>query len=116
MPIIWHTSNINIQDYYKIIRRTIIFNGYDGTHLSGQRAWENFKKVWTVHVYPVDRASEFEQFFGHLNVNTNLEMAWGVTGYKELHMFIKDSRNPFKKRSNAMPFSHELLHALYQEA
>ena len=116
MPIIWHTKNINIQSYYKIIRRIIMLNGNNGTHLSGYRAWQEFKSNWTLHVIPVDQAEDYKQFYEHYgDINVSDGIAWGITGYKEVIMFIKDSRNPFKKRSNVMPFSHELLHALYQE-
>ena len=65
MPIIWHTKNINIQSYYKIIRRIIMLNGNDGTHLSGYRAWQEFKSDWILHVIPVDQAEDYKQFYEH---------------------------------------------------
>lgn len=115
MPIIWHTKNINIQDYYKIIRRIFILNGNDGKHLSGYKAWQQFKEEWTLHMIPVEEAENYKEFYQHLTVETSDGIAWGVTGYKVIYMFIVDSRNPFITRSNAMPLSHELLHALYQD-
>ncbi len=109
MPIIWKTKKINIQNYYKIIRRTIIFN-------SSYSYWKLFKKEWKVTVIPVDQAGEYSQFYQHLagNVERFSEgIAWGITGMKEMVLFVVDSRNPFIIRSNAMPISHELLHAIY---
>ncbi len=111
MPIIWKTKNINIQNYYKIIRRTIIFN-------SSWTYWKKFKEEWTVHVMPVDKVGEYSQFYTHLlgGIEKFSEgIAWGITGNHEIVLFIVDSRNPFIIRSNAMPIAHELLHAIYQD-
>jgi len=109
MTIIWHTKKINIQNYYKIIRRTIIFN-------SDYNYWKKFKEEWTVHVIPVDEAGEYSQFYAHLsNIEVSDGIAWGITGNKEMVLFIVDSRNPFTIRSNAMPMGHETLHAVYQD-
>jgi len=108
MAIEWHTSNINIQNYYKIIRRTIILN-------SNYKYWQYFKTHWDVHILPVDRAGEFYKYWEHLDVETSTGIAWGVTGKHEMYLFINDTRNPFIIRSNAMPMSHELLHAIYQD-
>lgn len=109
MTIEWHTKNINIQNYYKIIRRTIIFN-------SDYAYWQKFKKEWIVHVIPTDRFHEFQSFFGHIkNIEVSDGIAWGITGMKEMYLFVNDTRNPFIIRSNAMPMSHELLHAIYQD-
>jgi len=114
MTIEWHTKNINIQNYYKIIKRTIILNGDDGTHLSGYNAWKKFKKEWTLHIIPVTEQKDFKRFYDHLIVETSDGIAWGVTGKNVIYMFINDNRNPFIIRQNIMPLSHELLHALYQ--
>jgi len=111
MTIIWRTKKININNYYKIIRRTIIFN-------SDYNYWKKFKKEWTVYVIPVDKAGEYNQFYAHLlgGVEKFSEgIAWGITGDHEIVLFIVDSRNPFIIRSNAMPIAHELLHAIYQD-
>ncbi len=116
MPITWHTKNINIQNYYKIIRRIIILNAHDGTHLSGYKYWKYFKAHWDVHIMPTDRFHEFQEYFGHIkDVEVSDEMAWGITGKHEMFLFVVDTRNPFIIRSNAMPMSHELLHAIYQD-
>ena len=108
MTVEWHTKNINIQNYYKIIRRTIIFN-------SNYAYWKKFKEEWTVHVLPVEDSLSYRHFFNHLNIETSTGMAWGVTGMKEMWLFVVDSRNPFTIRSNTMPIAHELLHAIYQD-
>jgi len=111
MGIIWHTKNVNIQLYYKIIRRTVIFN-------SSWAYWKQFKEQWTIHVISVDQAGEYNQFYAHLlgGVEKFSEgIAWGITGDHEIVLFIVDSRNPFIIRSNAMPIAHELLHAIYQD-
>lgn len=111
MTIIWHTKKINIQNYYKIIRRTVIFN-------SSGAYWKKFKEEWTIHVIPVQDAGEYSQFYAHLLNDTEKfseGIAWGITGIKEIVLFINDSRNPFIIRSNAMPIGHELLHAIYQD-
>jgi len=109
MSIIWHTKKINVQNYYKIIRRTVIFN-------SSHAYWNQFKKDWTVHVFPADDIDKYKHFFAHIpNINVSRNMAWGITGQKEMFLFINDSRNPFIIRSNTMPIGHELLHAIYQD-
>jgi len=108
MSIIWHTKKINIQNYYKIIRRSIYFNSTAGY-------WMLFKKDWTVHVFPADDIDKYKHFFAHLNVKTSSGIAWGITGNKEMYLFVVDSRNPFIIRSNAMAIAHELLHAIYQD-
>ena len=116
MTIIWHTKYINQQDYYKVIRRSVILNGYDGTHLSGQRAWKKFKEEVDLHVMPADRLEEYRHFFDHLDVEVSENIAWGVTGKGEIYMFVVDKWNPLGIyiRSNVMPLVHEILHAIYQ--
>lgn len=109
MTIEWHTKNINIQNYYKIIRRTVIFN-------SSYAYWKKFKEEWTVNVIPVENAGDYSQFYAHLsNIEVSDGIAWGITGDKEMVLFVVDTRNPFIIRSNTMPISHELLHAIYQD-
>lgn len=106
----WKTKNINIQNYYKIIRRAIMLN-------SNYDYWQKFKRQWKVTVIPVDKAGDYSQYYAHL---TGIEkfsegIAWGITGMREIVLFVVDSRNPFIIRSNAMPIVHELLHAIYQD-
>jgi len=110
----WHTKNINIQNYYKVIRRAIILNGHEGTHLSGYHAWKDFKNNVTLHVMPISEMDKYRHMFAHLNVETAEGIAWGFTGLNEVYVFINDSRNSFIFRSNIMPIIHEILHILYQ--
>jgi hypothetical protein len=117
MTTIYHTSKINEKAYDKIIHNTIVFNGHDGTHLSGLTAWAKFEAEWELHIIPLDNIDDkFKSYFKHINVKTNDGIPWGVTGKKTIHMFINDTRNPFILRSNVMPLAHELLHAVYQDA
>ncbi len=121
MTITWHTKNINIQNYYKIIKRVYMLNAHNDTYntknSSSYTAWQKFKNEWDVHVFPADRLDEFKHFFAHIpNIKVSQNIAWGVTGQKEMFLFVVDSRNPFIIRSNAMPISHEILHAIYQDA
>lgn len=96
------------------MRRIFMINAYDYTHLSGKRAWDEFKKTWTVKIFPVSETEKYKHFFAHLKVETSVGIAWGITGMKEMYLFVNDSNNPFITRSNAMPIGHELIHALYQ--
>jgi hypothetical protein len=112
----FQTKNIKRDVYEKIIRNTIMFNGDDGTHLSGYRAWENFKDTWELKIIPLKGIDDkYKSYFDHLEVKTGEGIPWGITGKKIIHMFVNDSRNPFVLRSNIMPLAHELLHAVYQE-
>lgn len=114
MTIEWHTKNINIQDYYKVIRRFFILNGDNGFHRSGIKAWKKFKNEWILHMLPLSEMENYKRFYDHLIVETSDGIAWGVTGQKIIYMFVTDTRNPFIFRQNIMPLGHELLHALYQ--
>ncbi len=108
MPIIFHTKKINIQNYYKILSRSVILQ-------TSYNYWQKFKKEWEVNIIPVENAYEFNYYFQHLNVETSDGIAWGITGKKVMYLFVVDSRNPFTCRSNAMPIGHELLHAITQD-
>lgn len=117
MPIEWFTEKLNIQQYYKIIRRIVIFNAdkFEGAdnHMSGYQYWEQFKNNWKVKVIPVEKAKEYERFYGHLNIEASDGITWGITGYKEMFLFVHDSRDPRKVMESAMTTGHELLHAIY---
>lgn len=115
MTIEWKTKNINIQVYYKTIRRCIILNGDDGTPLSGQRAWARFKERWTIIVAPLEEADKYKDMYAHLKIEGSGAMAWGITGKDVLWWFVTDSNNPFIFRENIPPGFHEMLHALYQQ-
>lgn len=93
-----------------------MFNADNGKNKSGYDYWQKFKKEWTVHVIPTDKTNEFSRFYDHItDIEVSDGIAWGITGQKEMFLFVVDSRNPFITRSNAMPIGHELLHAIYQD-
>jgi len=82
---------------------------------AGYNFWKIFKKEWKITVIPVDQAGDYSQFYAHLtDIEVSDGIAWGITGLKEMVLFVVDSRNPFIIRSNAMPIGHELLHAIFQ--
>jgi hypothetical protein len=112
----FYTKKIDEKVYEKIIRRTIIFNGDDGTHLSGYKAWKQFESEWELNINPLSKVDDkYKSYFEHVEVKTNDGIPWGITGKKVIHMFVNDTKNPFILRSNVMPLAHELLHALYQD-
>jgi hypothetical protein len=117
MTTIYHTKKINQKAYDQIIKNTIIFNGHDGTHLSGQVAWAKFDAEWTLEIIPLTDAIDpkYSSYFKHVEVNTNTGIPWGITGKKTITVFVTDTRNPFILRQNVMPLAHELLHAVYQD-
>lgn len=116
MPINWYTKKINIQTNYKIIRRTIVLNANDGTHLSGYRYWQKFKKEWTVNIIPVEDSEKYREFFAHLKIEKFSEMAWGITGQKVIWWFVTDSRDFRIMMQNVPPGAHEFgLHAILQD-
>lgn len=78
--------------------------------------WQKFKSQWKVTVIPVDQAGKYSQYYAHLtNIEVSDGIAWGITGMREMVLFVVDSNNPFITRSNTMPIVHELLHAIYQD-
>ena len=115
MTFVWLTKNINIQTYYKVIKRCIMLNGDDDTAHSGYKTWQEFKERWTIYVVPLEKAEEYKKFYEHLKLEGSGGMAWGITGKDVLYWFITDSRNPFIFRQNVGPGFHESLHAMYQQ-
>jgi hypothetical protein len=113
--IIFNTKNIDKKAYIKIIRRIIMLNAHDKTHLSGYKTWTKMKEEWDIHIIPTTQQEDYSKYYDHLNIKTSDKMAWGITGKKVIYMFVNDSKNPFVTRSNIMPLSHELMHALYQD-
>ena len=82
---------------------------------AGYNFWRIFKEDWKITVIPVDQAGEYSEFYAHLtNIEVSDGIAWGITGLREMVLFVVDSRNPFIIRSNAMPIGHEILHAIFQ--
>jgi hypothetical protein len=110
------TKNINRKIYTDIIERTIMLNGHNGKSDSGYTSLCNFRDNWTLNIISVKDQEDFKAFYNHLDIETSDGIAWGVTGYKVIYMFINDTKNPFILRSNIMPLAHELLHAIYQDA
>mgnify|MGYP003671787934 FL=1 len=112
----YFTKNIDEKKYNDIIQRTIMINGHDGTNNSGYKAWKNFEDNWELNIIPVTDQEDFKSFYEHLDIETSDGIAWGVTGFKVIYMFVNDVKNPFIIRQNVMPLAHELLHAIYQDA
>ncbi|NIQ16127.1 MAG: hypothetical protein GTO02_17565, partial [Candidatus Dadabacteria bacterium] len=51
-------------------------------------------------IYPLEASEEFAHFFGHVEGETNLGIAWGVTMPKDGHggdifCFVNDKSNMF---------------------
>lgn len=113
-------KNINQQDYYKVIRRTVIMNADDGDKLSGYKFWQWFKKNVKVTIIPVADAWKYKQFFEHIagiDDRVSKGIPWGKAGMRELIWAVNDKYNPlgFYIRQNVPPGVHELLHVIYQE-
>ena len=110
----WKTKKINIQRYYKVIRRCIILNGYDGTPGSGYREWQNFKQRVKILVVPVSETEKYKDMYKHLNIEKVGAIAWGVSGKDMFIWFVIDSRNPRVFMQNVGPGFHECLHVMYE--
>jgi len=112
MPIHWDTEKINIQNYYKIIRRyTWLIGGY--------RVWKKVEKDWDIYVISVQKSGKYRKFYKHLrNAKTSDKMGWGITmppttnSKGKMLWFVIDSRNPFTIRQNATKGCHELAHII----
>lgn len=110
MPIIFQTNNINEKAYEKLIHRQILLNL---GHFEGRQ----FLQHWNIIIHPLEAATEFTQFFAHIEAETNLGIAWGVTMPDsnvggDIHCFCNDTRNPMILRSNFVKISHEIAHGL----
>lgn len=109
MPIIFETEKIDEKIYTKLITRQLRINlGKD---------YKDFMKLWNIILYPLAAAEDFKQYFAHVEGETNLGIAWGITTPDtnkggDIYCFINDTRNPFIVRSNFTKISHELGHAL----
>jgi len=109
MPIIFETSNINEKIYTKLITRQLMINLLN--------KYRSFLDKWNIIIYPLEAATQFKQFFAHVEGETNLGIAWGITTPDtnkggDIYCFINDTKNPFILRSNFIKISHELAHAL----
>jgi len=111
MAIIFETSNINEKVYTKLIKRQLYIN------LGFKEARKLFN-TWNIVIYPLEAAEHYKEFFAHVEGETNLGIAWGVTMPKpgsiggDLFCFIRDTKNPFILRSNMTKVSHELAHMI----
>lgn len=109
--IIFQTKNINEKVYTKLIIRQLRINLKEN--------YQEFMKHWNIILYPLEAAEDFKEFFGHVEEETNLGIAWGLTTPDtkkgrggDIYCFINDTRNMFIIRSNFIKISHELGHAL----
>ena len=111
MPVIFETSNIDEVAYEKLIRRQIYIN-------LGITEGRAFLDRWNIVVYPLEAATEFVQFFEHVEGETSAGIAWGISMPKtggrggDIYNFVNDTKNPFILRSNFTKISHENGHAL----
>ena len=110
MTVISHCKNINFEAYKKLIGRHWRLTLHDEA--------PEFLEKWDIHLYPLEEAKNFSQFYAHVEEETGPGIAWGVTmpespgtGGKILN-FIRDTRNPFILRSNMNKVGHENGHAI----
>lgn len=105
------TNNIKEDVYTKLIERQIYIN-------LGVEEGKKFLEAWDIVMHPLEAAEEFTHFFDHIELETNLGIAWGITmpdpdnSKGVIHNFIRDTRNPMFVRSNMTKISHENGHAL----
>lgn len=111
MPVIFETNKINEKMYEDLITRQLVVNLGKGIY--------DFLDKWNIIIYPLEAAEDFKQYFAHIEGETNLGIAWGITTPDtnkgeggDIYCFINDTRNPFILRSNFIKISHELGHAL----
>lgn len=111
MPIIFETENIKEERYETLIKRQLIIN-------LGYTSAKEFLAKWNIIIMPLEASVDFVEFFDHVEGETNLGIAWGVTQPKavglggDIYCFINDRSNMFIIRSNFTKISHELAHGL----
>lgn len=111
MPIIFETDNIQKDRYEVLIMRQLYIN-------LGYTKATDFIRKWNVIIMPVEASVDFAHFFDHVEGETNLGIAWGVTMPKsdnaggDIYCFINDMSNMFIIRSNFTKISHELAHGI----
>tara|TARA_B100001750_G_scaffold244360_1_gene261505 strand:+ start:1746 stop:2303 length:558 start_codon:yes stop_codon:yes gene_type:complete len=104
----YHTKNIDKTLYNQIVYKYVAEN-IDGS--------SNKLKDWVINIYPVE---SFKTVFPngddfHANVNGFLSatMPHGITGWKEVNVFIKDSNGyGLTVLQNASVVTHELAHMI----
>lgn len=111
MPIFFETDSIKEDRYRVLIERQIYIN-------LGYERGEEFLQKWNIIIYPLEAGEEFADFFEHVEGETNLGIAWGVTTPKsqeeggDIYCFVNDRSNMFLIRSNFTKISHELAHGI----
>ena len=110
MSIIFETENIKEDRYKVLIERQVFIN-------IGIERGQEFLDKWNIVVYPLEASVDFVDFFDHVEGETNLGIAWGVTmpktnGGGDIFCFVNDRSNMFIIRSNFTKISHELGHGL----
>ena len=111
LAIVFETENIKENRYKTLIERQIYVN-------FGFEEGKKFIEKWNIVVYPLEASIDFVDFFDHVEGETNLGIAWGVTMPKsddsggDIFCFINDKANMFILRSNFTKISHEIGHGL----
>lgn len=111
MPFFFHTKNLKRKNYIKLFDRQL-------TICVGDEKAEQIKEEWDIHFYGTDQAEEAKEFFGHIEEETNLGMAWGITmppttdARGSMVLFLIDNSSTFMIRQNAPIMSHELGHLI----
>lgn len=111
MAIIFETENIKKDRYETLIERQVYVN-------MGFTRGTEFLNNWNIVIYPLEASEEFAHYFDHVEGETNLGIAWGVTMPKDgnkggdLYAFVNDKANMFILKSNFTKISHELGHAI----
>lgn len=102
----FHTEKLNRQQYtwiFKSILNTLDVNV------------DLFLKSWDIKIYPLDKTTL--QFFDHVVLEDgqkiNPKMPSGVTGKKEMQLWLHDDDNDWlKDTENAERIQHEVCHAV----
>ena len=111
MVIVFETENIKEDRYKTLIERQIYVN-------LGVGEGTEFLKRWNIVIYPLEASEEFAEFFDHVEGETNLGIAWGVTmpikqgEGGDIYAFVNDRAHMFILRSNFTKISHEIAHAV----
>lgn len=111
MPIIFETEKIQEDRYKVLIERQIYIN-------LGYSRGQDFIDKWNIVIYPLEASVDFEDYFEHVEGETNLGIAWGFTAPNtqaeggDIYCFINDRSNMFIIRSNFTKISHELAHGI----
>jgi hypothetical protein len=110
MPITFRTYKIKKDRYKVLIERQIYVN-------LGVSKGKDFIKNWDILIHPLEDSEKYKQYYDHVEGETNIGIAWGVTMPSEdkhgkIICFINDKDNVFILRSNFTKISHELAHGI----